>query len=318
MAVLALVGSVVIAHLPGAAAPDSVTTAALAEPYVGTGVWLRQDEAGHVIVGSVAPGSPAAGVDVRVGDEVLAVDGATVDGRLTDAASQLRGQADSEVRLRLRSDQTQREVVLRRAVLPAYVASTELIPGVVMLRIPQFSRGISAALDSALPQHGDARALVLDLRSNPGGLLDEAVAVADQFLDGGLIVRLTLEGADEQMFSAGSGGDLARPLVVLVDRGTASSAEVVAAALQDRGRGVIVGSATYGKGSVQESVLQPDGSRQSRTVGHYVTPNGSDIDGVGLTPDVLVGDGAAALTAEQRALDVVVSLTAALTASGAA
>ncbi len=327
--VLALVSAVAFAHHPGAgaAAPAAVTTAALGEPYVGTGVWLRQDEVGHVIVGSVSPGSAALNAGVRVGDEVLAVDGievagaeeagVEVTGRLTDAAARLRGQADTEVRLLVQSGPDQREVTLRRTVLPAFVASTELIPGVVMLRIPQFSRGIAAALDEALLRHRDARALVLDLRSNPGGLLDEAVAVTDRFLDDGPIVRVMLDGAEERPFNAAAGGDLDRPLVVLVDRGTASSAEVVTAALQDRGRAVLVGSQTYGKGTVQESVLQPDGSRTSRTIGRYVTPNGSYIDGNGLAPDVMVGAGAAALTAEQRALDVVVSLTAALTAAGA-
>ena len=320
MLVLVLVSAVGLAHHPGAspAAPTALTTASLAEPFVGTGVWLRQDQIGHVVVGSVVPGSSATNADVRAGDRVLAVDGVDVDGQLTDAAAQLRGQVGTEVRLLVQSGPDQREVTLRRTVLPAFVASTELIPGVAMLRIPQFSRDISTALDEALQRHRDARALVLDLRGNPGGLLDEAVAVADRFLEEGPIVRLDLDGGEEQQFSAAAGGDLDRPLVVLVDRGTASSAEVVTAALQDRGRAVVVGSVTYGKGTVQESVLQPDGSRTSRTIGRYVTPSGSDIDGSGLTPDVLVGAGAAALTAEQRALDVVVSLTAALSAPGAA
>jgi carboxyl-terminal processing protease len=319
MLVLVLVGAVGLAHHPGAgsAAPAAITTASLAEPFVGTGVWLRHDQIGHVVVGSVVPGSSATNADVRAGDRVLAVDGVEVDGRLTDAADQLRGQADTEVRLLVQSGTDRREVTLRRTVLPALVASTELIPGVAMLRIPQFSRGISAALDDALLRNREARALVLDLRGNPGGLLDEAVAVADRFLADGPIVQLVLNNGEEQAFSALAGGDLDRPLVVLVDRGTASSAEVVTAALQDRGRAVVVGSATYGKGTVQDSVLQPDGTRKSNTIGHYVTPKGSHIDGSGLVPDVAVGDGAAALTAEQRALDVVVSLTAALSAPGA-
>ncbi len=157
-----------------------------------------------------------------------------------------------------------------------------------------------------------AGGVVLDLRGNPGGLLDEAVEVASAFLDGGPVVSYEQRDAPDRVLDALGQGNTTVPVVVLVDGGTASAAEVVAAALQDRNRAVVVGSRTYGKGSVQEPIVLPDGSAIEFTIGRYLTPAGRVIDGRGIEPDVLVDATSTPEVAEQRALEVLRGLTAAL------
>jgi carboxyl-terminal processing protease len=161
-----------------------------------------------------------------------------------------------------------------------------------------------------------AGGVILDLRDNPGGLLDEAVSVASAFLDGGPVVTYERRGRQQETLDAFAGGDLATPLVVLVNPSTASAAEVVAAALQDRNRAVVVGTRTYGKGSVQEPSTLSDGSALELTVGRYLTPAGRSLDGVGVEPDVVVPPGEAPEMAERRAIDVLTGLVAALTGTG--
>jgi carboxyl-terminal processing protease len=152
--------------------------------------------------------------------------------------------------------------------------------------------------------------VVLDLRGNPGGLLDEAVETASAFLDGGPVVSYTRRGAAPVRLDAVGTGDPAVPLVVLVDGGTASAAEVVAGALQDRGRAVLVGSRTFGKGSVQEPRTLSDGSALELTIARYATPAGRSLEGVGLVPDIDIRPGSAGSVAVRRALDVLRGLLA--------
>jgi carboxyl-terminal processing protease len=153
--------------------------------------------------------------------------------------------------------------------------------------------------------------VVLDLRGNPGGLLTEAVEVASQFLDGGAVVSYQRRGEPIVHLDALGHGNTAIPLVVLVDDGTASAAEVVAGALQDRNRAVIVGTHTYGKGSIQEPTTLSDGSAIEFTVGTYLTPSGRKLDGVGIEPDVLVSAKVGSVSTEERALEVLRGLVAA-------
>jgi carboxyl-terminal processing protease len=171
-------------------------------------------------------------------------------------------------------------------------------------------RNVRDAMNTDPESH--AGGVILDLRGNPGGLLDEAVEVASAFLDGGPVVSYEQRDAADRTLNAIGAGDTQTPVVVLVDGGTASAAEVVAAALQDRSRAVIVGSRTYGKGSVQEPSVLPDGSAIEFTIGRYLTPAGRVIDGRGIEPDVLVDPLEAPEVAEARALEVLRGLTAAL------
>src|SRR5262249_4996090 len=142
--------------------------------------------------------------------------------------------------------------------------------------------------------------IVLDLRGDPGGLLDEAVETASVFLGGGLVATYEPYGAPPERLEAAGGGDTTTPLVVLGGGGTASAAEVVAGSLRDRDRAVIVGSRTFGKGSVQEPLRLTDGSAIELTVGRYRTPDGRSLDGSGIAPDVAVNADRSPREAEQR------------------
>ena len=170
-----------------------------------------------------------------------------------------------------------------------------------------FQRDTAERLDAALAALAPMKALVLDLRDNPGGLLEEAVAVAGRFLAGGRVV-IVRERRDEDVWSASASPTWTGPLVVLVNGGTASAAEILAGALQDQGRARLVGQKTFGKGTVQRLVELSDGSGLKLTVARYFSPAGRAIDGIGLTPEVVVaGDAEDAL---EQAIDDLLHPTA--------
>lgn len=287
-----------------------------ASSYAGVGLWLRDGGDGLTVVARVAPGSPAAGADVRAGDEVRAVDDRTAPGVAPPVvASWLRGTPGTPVQVVLARGTAVRTVALTRApAAPAEVAVrvlTEPQGPVAVVTVPAFERGtgrqVRAAL-AALP--ATAAGVVLDLRGNGGGLLDEAVETASAFLDGGVVVRCTRRDGSVQSFDAVGTGDTSTALVVLVDGGSASASEVVAGALHDRDRAVVVGSRTYGKGSVQEPSALSDGSSLQLTVASYTTPDGHSLEGVGLQPDIEVAAASAPEVALRRALDVLPGLVA--------
>lgn len=193
---------------------------------------------------------------------------------------------------------------------------TDLPEHARMIRIGAFTRGtgreIRAAVTGRSPSERAKGGVLLDLRGNPGGLLDEAVQTASAFLPGGPVVTYEPRGAPVQRRTVTTPGDAETPLVVLVDAGTASAAEIVAGSLRDRDRAVIVGSRTYGKGSVQETLKLADGSAIELTVGRYRTPGGRNLDGVGIEPDVAVSADRPPAEAERRARTVLRGLHAAL------
>ncbi|NHC45295.1 S41 family peptidase [Motilibacter aurantiacus] len=300
---------------------------ALEGRYTGVGLWLRAEESGsgtpaddsdpaaRVVVGSVTPGSPAARARVAVGDVLLGIDGQR-PGSVARAATLLRGRDGTSVRLELSGERTGRRTLdlVRTTFETRDVAVRPLDAATRIVSVGAFTRGVGREVRDQLAKARQARdALVLDLRGNPGGLLDEAVEVASAFLDGGTVVSYERRGEQPRRLDAVGEGDTATPLVVLVDAGTASAAEVVAAALQDRGRAVVVGARTYGKGSVQEGTELPDGSALELTVGHYRTPSGRDIDGTGVAPDIAVAARQAPSVAERRAVEVLRGLRAART-----
>jgi carboxyl-terminal processing protease len=292
---------------------------ALQGHYSGVGLWLRSapDTAGGgVEVGSVQPGSPAERAGVLAGDVLVRVEGTDVSGADVPAvASLLRGPAGSAVRVSVRRGSATQTVRLARTTFSTDdVAVERLAGGISRISITAFTRGVGRDVAKAMATERSVRprGVVLDLRDNPGGLLDEAVSVASVFLDGGPVVSYERRGARPRTLDAFEGGDTTTPLVVLVNPSTASAAEVVAGALQDRNRAVVVGTRTYGKGSVQEPATLSDGSALELTVGRYLTPSGRSLDGVGIEPDVVVPPGAAAEVAERRAIDVLTGLVAAL------
>lgn len=293
----------------------------LAGSYTGVGVWVHRGPDGSMRVLSVEPTSPAAAAGLRAGDVLIAVGGRSVSGRsVADVVAGLRGSVGSVVVVEVSRAGRVLTMRLRRATLDADdVVATMMGSGVERLRVAAFTRGVGrwvrAKVAAAEAHH--LRGLVLDLRDNPGGLLDEAVETASAFLHGGPVVSYEQRGHAPQVLDAlGVDGDVAIPLVVLVDGSTASAAEIVAGALQDRGRAVIIGSRTFGKGSVQAPSQLSDGSAIELTVGHYLTPSGRSLDGVGIMPDLEVPPGTPAAVIDQRALEVLSGLTADAGSSG--
>lgn len=260
----------------------------------GIGAWVRQREDGAITL-SPMPGQPADRAGIQEGDVLLSVDGAPVAGLSVDEVVALvRGPVGSTVRLTVQREGTGQtlEFVIRRERIETPTVEwrmlEEELPGTGYLHISLLGERTEVELLQALHdlREAGAQSLVLDLRGNPGGLLDVAVRVAGQFLDGGPVVYERRRDGSERLYSARSDGSAVEmPLVVLVDGGTASGAEVIAGALQARGRGVLVGEKTYGKGAVQNVHDLSDGSSLHVTVAKLFTPDQRLIDGEGLQPD---------------------------------
>lgn len=266
--------------------------------YTGVGLGLRRLSDGRIEVSRVREDSPAAKAGIRAGDLLRAVDGDDVRGRpVTEVVGLLRGDAGSAARTGQAAAGTVVTLTLergprvwtrtvRRARLSAdSVTVRRLHDGPTVIAVGSFTKGSGDAVRSAVAEAPEAGGVILDLRGNSGGLVSEAVTAASAFLDGGLVATYDIDG-DQRALHAEPGGDTTRPLVALVDGGTMSAAELLTGALQDRGRAVVVGSRTFGKGSVQMPSRLPDGSVAELTVGHYRTPSGRSVDGHGITPDL--------------------------------
>ena len=260
--------------------------------YVGVGLWVRRIDDGRIEVARVQDDSPAEGAGIEVGDVLTAIGGTHTTGlAVTEVVADLRGDnvPGSPVTLGVQRGTRSWTVAVHRATLATEaVTVTRSADGPTVVAIDAFSRGVGAQVRQAVRNapHG----VLLDLRGNSGGLVTEAVAVASAFLDGGLVATYDVHGSQRALYAA-TGGDTRVPLVVLVDGGTMSAAELLAGALQDRGRAVVIGTRTFGKGSVQMPSTLPDGSVAELTVGHYDLPDGRSVDGQGITPDVQVPDG---------------------------
>ena len=275
--------------------------------YVGIGVELEQRADRQLVVVAPVDDSPAALAGIRAGDVIVAIDDKPIEGRDVDQASRgLRGPPGTTVKLRIRraGEAEPRDFTLVRAEIARSSVSGRLLePGYAYVRIASFQavtgRDLSKqVLKLAKANKDPLRGLVLDLRSNPGGVLAAAVASADVFLDGGLVVRSRGRLATANAAYRANPGDLldGAPIVALIDSGTASAAEVLAGALQDHQRGRLVGSRTFGKGSIQSVVPLANGDAVKLTTGRYYTPDGHSIQAHGLKPDVpLAGKSAAGM-----------------------
>src|SRR5690606_29622031 len=197
--------------------------------------------------------------------------------------------AGTRVRLGLERDsRTWTETVRRARLSRESVAVRELAGQVTVVTVGAFTKGSGEQVRKAVRRAPAGAGIVLDLRGNSGGLVTEAVTAASAFLDGGLVATYDVDGEQRALHASGH-GDTTRPLVALVDGGTMSAAEMLTGALQDRGRAVVVGTRTFGKGSVQMPTRLPGGSPAELTVGHYRTPSGRAVDGRGITPDLEAG-----------------------------
>lgn len=277
--------------------------------YSGVGLEVAEQD-GQVVVVTPIEGSPAEKAGVRAGDVLLEIDGGAVEAAwLEDAIERMRGFVGSTVHLVVSRDGEPEplQFELERTDVQVRTVRAEPLPGrYAYVRITHFNdetpRDLGrqlAQLQAATPLAG----LVLDLRGNPGGVLESAVSVADEFLESGVIVRAEGRTAESRFELRAGGGDLLRaaPLVVLVDRGSASGAEIVAGALRDHGRATLMGERTFGKGSVQTVVPLRNGLALKLTTSRYFTPSGTSIHDRGIDPDVSLAGALRAPTASRDA-----------------
>jgi carboxyl-terminal processing protease len=252
---------------------------------------------GILTVVSPIEGTPAFKKGIQAGDLIIKIEGeSTKDMSLMEAVKKLRGVKGSEVTISIHREgwPELKEITMVRDVIPLHsVRAKTLEPGYGYVRITNFQTKTTIDLKKAMDEltaDGDMKGLVLDLRNNPGGLLDQSVKVADLFIEEGVIVSTKGRLKDQNMeFTAHSRGKVYKhPMVVLVNGGSASASEIVAGALQDHKRALILGTQTFGKGSVQTIIPMNDGAGLRLTTARYYTPNGTSIQAKGITPDILV------------------------------
>ena len=272
----------------------------------GLGIEVTQD-GGWIKVISPIDDTPAARAGIKAGDLITAIDGKTVQGlALSDAVDRMRGPPNSKIGLTLHREGVEKpiDVSLQREIIKIQVVKNRLEPdNIGYIRLSQFTELADSGIKSAVQQlkgqaakapGGRLTALILDLRNNPGGLLDQAIAVSSDFIDQGEIVSTRARHAEDSQRWNAKGGDIIAgiPLVVLTNNGSASSSEIVAGALQDHRRAVLLGTKTFGKGSVQTVIPLPGNGAMRLTTARYYTPSGGSIQGLGITPDVIVHESA--------------------------
>ncbi|MFP4037395.1 MAG: S41 family peptidase [Desulfobacteraceae bacterium] len=261
--------------------------------FTGVGIEITIRERAITVVSPIE-GTPAYKAGLKAGDKVIKIDGEdATEMNLTDAVKRIRGPKGTEVELTVSREGAEKPLVftITRDVIPLKsVRAYRLSADVGYIRISNFQSKTEEDLEKALEELEEAglNGLVLDMRNNPGGLLNQAVKVADMFLDSGMIV--STRGRDEsqnmEIFARENGRERNYPIVVLVNEGSASASEIVAGALQDNMRALILGTKTFGKGSVQTILPLSDGSGLRLTTARYYTPNGDSIQLKGIRPDI--------------------------------
>jgi carboxyl-terminal processing protease len=264
--------------------------------FEGIGAAVHVDDLGRIYIVEPYPGRPAAEAGLQAGDIILKVDGVAVDGiSLYEAISLIRGPADTKVVLTIYRDGMDEplDVPVVRARIEIEVVEAERLDGDIgLVSLSEFSRGASDKVKEAikdLQSKGRLKGLIFDLRNNPGGLLDEAVFVASQFIADGVVTVEREKGGIEQVFEAlpdGVATDI--PMVVLINQGSASASEIVAGAIQESNRGTLIGAQSFGKGTVQIPYALSDGSELRVTIAEWLTPKGRQINREGITPDIIV------------------------------
>ena len=265
-----------------------------------TGIGIEVDEVnGALQVVTPIAGSPAARSGIQSGDQIIAVDGVSIESNnLQQTIGRLRGHAGSKVIVTVLRDEKPIDHEMRRQTIRVASVYKEFLgPSFGYVRVSQFSDSTARELGRAVDELQEANGglldgLILDLRNNPGGVLDAAVDVSDLFLDSGVIVTADGRSFDSRFTRSAHRGDIldGANMVVLVNEGSASASEIVAGALQDHNRALVLGTPTFGKGLVQTVMPLSKGRAIKLTTSRYYTPSGDSIHEVGIAPDVLVED----------------------------
>ena len=260
--------------------------------FTGIGIYLSKSRGGVIRISSIQEGSPAAKSDLAIGDELLEVNGTQVTGAsLASTVALIRADIGDRVDLLVaRAEKKILATIKAGKVQAKSVELTQVTSSVALLEIASFISGTAIEVSRVLQSANYASGVIIDLRNNSGGLLQEAVDVAELFIGNGIIVSYKVNES-EKVFRATNSNPIKVPVVVITNRNTASSAEILAGAFQDRNRGVVIGERSYGKGSVQELISLDDGSKLELTVALFLTPSGRIIEEVGITPDLAVTPG---------------------------
>jgi len=263
--------------------------------FEGIGAVVNMLPNGRLIIVEPLPGRPAAQAGIQQGDLVLQVDDTPIQNMtLMEAVSLIRGPAGSTVRLTILRKGVKEpfEVAIVRARIEVEVVQSRMLDDdIAYVKLTEFNAKATKELKEALQElmAQEPKGLIFDLRSNPGGFLQTSVEVASQFLDEGLVLTEKGRGGLEKEYPVESGGLATEvPLVVLINMGSASASEIVAGAIQDSGRAILVGERSFGKGSVQLPHTLSDGSELRVTIARWFTPKGDEIQGIGIIPDIEV------------------------------
>ena len=267
----------------------------------GVGIEVTQED-GLIKVISPIDGTPAAKAGIKSGDRIAGIDGTSIAGQpLNEAIDKMRGPEGSKVTLTILREGEKKpfDVTLQRAVVQVDADTWRKEGDIGYIRLPGFNEQTASGLEKAIRdlkmQIGPGiKGYVIDLRNNPGGLLDQAIQVSDDFLAGGEIVSTRGRHPEDTQRYDAKGGDIAdgKPIVILINAGTASASEIVSGALQDHKRATIVGMTSFGKGSVQTIIPLGEGGGALRlTTARYYTPSGHSIQAQGIIPDIAVSQG---------------------------
>ena len=266
----------------------------------GLGLEVTEDK-GLIKVVSPIDDTPAFRAGIKSGDIITALDGKTVVGlSLNDAVDRMRGAPSTKITLTLKREGADKplEIAVVREIIKIHVVKARLQPdGIGYVRLSQFTEKADSEIRAAVKRlqteaGGPLRAMILDLRNDPGGLLDQAIAVSSDFIPQGEIVSTRARHVEDSQRWDARGSDIINgaPLVVLINNGSASASEIVAGALQDHRRAVLLGVKSFGKGSVQTVIPLPGGGAMRLTTARYYTPSGRSIQATGIIPDVTVAE----------------------------
>lgn len=265
----------------------------------GLGLEVQEDE-GHIKIVSPIDGTPAARAGIKPGDYIIAIDGKNIDGMTLNAAvDKMRGKPNTQITLTLvrLKESKPIKITLTREIIHIQVIKSALYDRIGYIRISQFNeetdKNMRLAYEKLQKESNNKLAgLIIDLRNDPGGLLDQAINVSRDFIKNGAIVSTKARNPkDNQRWNA-KGTDITNglPMVVLINSGSASASEIVSGALQDHHRAVLLGEKTFGKGSVQSVMPIPGNGAIRLTIARYYTPSGRSIQGLGISPDIKVRD----------------------------